>query len=391
VTEPAVTAAARAAQAFRAAHGREPRLFRAPGRVNLVGEHTDYNDGFVLPIALERTTVAAAAPRPDHLLRARSAEHGEEGEIDLDAPVGARRGSWLDYVEGTARVLEERFGRVPGANLVIAGDVPEGAGLSSSAALEMAIATALASLAGLPFDRRALALAGQAAEHRFVGTRCGIMDQLVSMLGQAGHALLIDCRSLDTRPIPLHPERAAVLVFDSGVRHRHASGEYNVRRAQCEQAGARLAGLLPGVRALRDVAPDDLERHASALPEPLPRRARHVVTEIERTARAASALSQGDLAGFGRLMFESHRSLRDDFEVSVPELDALVQAAASAPGVLGARMTGGGFGGCTVTLVESGQVEAAGAAIAKAFATRFGRVPAWFVTRAADGASEITA
>jgi galactokinase len=310
--------------------------------------------------------------------------------VDLDQPPAPRRGSWLDYVEGTARVLEERFGRLTGADLLIAGDVPEGAGLSSSAALEMSIATALAVLAGFPLDRRALAQAGQAAEHRFVGTRCGIMDQLVSMLGQAGHALLIDCRSLDARPIPLHPERAAVLVFDSGVRHRHASGEYNLRRAQCEEAGTRLAGLLPGVRALRDVTPDELARHASALPEPLARRARHVVTEIERTARAATALSQGDLTGFGRSMFESHRSLRDDFEVSVPELDALVQAAAGAPGVLGARMTGGGFGGCTVTLVESGQVDAAGAAIAKAFATRFGRVPAWFVTRAADGAGEIT-
>jgi galactokinase len=382
---------ARAARAFRTAYGREPRLFRAPGRVNLVGEHTDYNEGLVLPMALERATVAAAAARPDRRLRALSADHGEGGEVDLEAPPRPRRGNWLDYVEGTARVLEERFGRVPGADLLIGGDVPEGAGLSSSAALEMSIATALTALAGWPVDRRALAQAGQAAEHRFVGTRCGIMDQLVSMLGQAGHALLIDCRSLDTRPIPLYADRAAVLVFDSGVRHRHASGEYNLRRAQCEEAATRLAGLLPGVRALRDVAPDDLARHASALPEPLPRRARHVVTEIERTARAASALSKGDLAGFGRLMFESHRSLRDDFEVSVPELDALVQAAASAPGVLGARMTGGGFGGCTVTLVESGQVDTAGAAIAKAFATRFGRVPSWFVTRAAGGAGEITA
>ena len=385
-----MTDPAHAARAFRETYGREPRLFRAPGRVNLVGEHTDYNEGFVLPMALERNTVVAAAARPDHRLRACSADHGQEGEVDLDAPPGARRGSWLDYVEGTARVLEERFGRVPGADLLIAGDVPEGAGLSSSAALEMSVATALASLAGFSLDRRALALAGQAAEHRFVGTRCGIMDQLVSMLGQAGHALLIDCRSLDTRPIPLYPERAAVLLFDSGVRHRHSSGEYNVRRAQCEEAGARLAALLPGVRALRDVAPDALERHASALPEPLLRRARHVVTEIERTTLAASALSRGDLAGFGRLMFASHRSLRDDFEVSVPELDALVQAAAGAPGVFGARMTGGGFGGCTVALVESGQAEAAGAAIAKAFATRFGRVPAWFATRAADGAGEIT-
>jgi galactokinase len=383
-----VSAAPRALRAFRDVYRREPRLFRAPGRVNLIGEHTDYNDGFVLPMALDRDAVAAAAPRPDRRLRARSTDHPEEGEIDLDRPPAPRRGTWLDYVEGTARVLEERHGRVPGADLLVAGDVPEGAGLSSSAALEMAIATALATLAGWPLDRRALALAGQAAEHRFVGTRCGIMDQLVSMQGQAGHALLIDCRSLETRPIPVHPGRAAVLVFDSGVRHRHASGEYNVRRAQCEEAVARLAAVLPGVRALRDVRPEDLEAHAALLPEPLRRRARHVVTEIDRTARAAAALSRGDLVAFGRMMFDSHASLRDDFEVSVPELDTLVQAARGAAGVFGSRMTGGGFGGCTVSLVEAAQVEAAGTAIATAFAMRFGRAPAWFATRASDGAGE---
>jgi galactokinase len=389
-----VTDPSRAAHAFREAYGREPRLFRAPGRVNLIGEHTDYNDGFVLPMALDRETVAAAAPRSDRRLRAVSLDpsslspHAEAGEVDLDAPT-ARRGSWLDYVEGTARVLEERFGAVPGADLLVMGDVPVGAGLSSSAALEMAIATALAALAGWTLDRRALALAGQAAEHRFVGTRCGIMDQLVSMLGQAGHALLIDCRSLEARRTPLHPDRASVLVFDSGVRHQHSSGEYNVRRAQCEEAASRLADVLPNVRALRDIAPDELERHARTLPEPLLKRARHVVTETDRTVLAASALSRGDLSGFGRLMLASHRSLRDDFEVSVPELDALVQAAVSAPGVFGARMTGGGFGGCTVALVESGQEGAAGAAIATAFATRFGRAPAWFVSHAADGAGEI--
>ena len=376
-------------QAFRQCYGREPRLFRAPARVNLIGEHTDYNDGFVLPLALDRDTVAAAAPRADRRLRARSAAHCEEGEIDLDAPATPRRGTWLDYVEGTVRVLEERVGPMPGADLLVMGDVPIGAGLSSSAALEMAIATALASLAGGTLDRRALALAGQAAEHRFVGTRCGIMDQLVCMLGRAGHALLIDCRSLEAMPIPLHPGRAAVLVCDSGVRHRHSSGEYNVRRAECEEVVRRLAAALPHVRALRDLTPEELERHGAALPEVLRRRARHVVTEIDRTRRAAAALSDGDLAGVGRLMYASHGSLRDDYEVSVPELDALVEAAANAPGVLGARLTGGGFGGCTVMLVESDRVGEAGMAIAKAFAVRFGRVPTWFATAAADGAGEM--
>jgi galactokinase len=377
----------RAGRAFREAFGRAPRLFRAPGRVNLIGEHTDYNDGFVLPIALDRDTVAAASERDDRRLVARSADGGEPGEIDLDAAPTARRGTWLDYVEGTARVVEERFGRLRGADLLVAGDVPVGAGLSSSAALEISVGTALAALAGLPLDGRALALAGQAAEHRFVGTRCGIMDQLASVLGRAGHALFVDCRSLDVRAIPVHPERAAVLVFDSGVRHQHSSGEYNVRRAQCEEAVARLAARRAGIRALRDVTPAELGE--AGLPEPLRRRARHVVTEIARTEEAAAALTRGDLAGFGRLMYASHASLRDDYEVSVPELDALVEAAAATSGVLGARMTGGGFGGCAIALVERARVQFAGASIAAAYANRFGRSPGWFVTGAAEGAGEI--
>jgi galactokinase len=380
----------RAAQAFREAYGGTPRLFRAPGRVNLIGEHTDYNDGFVLPIALDRDTVAAAARRGDRRIVARSADGGEPGAIELDGPPVVRRGRWLDYVEGPARVLEERFGPLPGADLMVAGDVPVGAGLSSSAALEIAVGSALAGLAGWRLDPRDLALAGQAAEHRFVGTRCGIMDQLASALGRDGHALFIDCRTLETRPIPVFPERASVLVFDSGVRHQHSSGEYNVRRAQCEEALARLAAWRPGVvRALRDVTPEDLERQAGALGEVLHRRARHVVSEIARTAQAAEALSSGDLPGFGRLMYASHESLRRDYEVSVPELDTLVEAAAAAPGVLGARMTGGGFGGCAIALVERSRVPQAGAAVAAAFAGRFGREPAWFVTTAARGSGEI--
>jgi galactokinase len=379
----------RAARAFREAYGRAPRLFRAPGRVNLIGEHTDYNDGFVLPIALDRDTVVAAGRRDDRRIVARSADGGDPGTVELDAPPATRRGQWLDYVEGTARVLEERFGPLPGADLLVAGDVPVGAGLSSSAALEIAVGTALAGLAGWALDPRDLALAGQAAEHRFVGTRCGIMDQLASALGQAGHALFIDCRSLETRTIPVSPDRASVLVFDSGVRHQHSSGEYNVRRAQCEEALARLLARQPGLRALRDVAREDLERHAEALPEPLLRRARHVVTEIARTAEAAEGLSRGDLAGFGRLMYASHESLRRDYEVSVPELDTLVEAAAGAPGVFGARMTGGGFGGCAIALVERARVQPAGEAVARAFAARFGRQPPWFVTTAAPGAGEI--
>ena len=384
MTEPAAVR-----DAFEREYGREARLFRAPGRVNLIGEHTDYNDGFVLPMALERCTLVAAAARPDRLVRVFSRDHGARGAFDLDERHGGRRGDWLDYVEGMARVLEERTGALTGADLLVTGDVPEGAGLSSSAALETAVGLGLLALTGRTLERRELALCGQAAEHRFVGTMCGIMDQLASLFGQAGHALLIDCRSLEIRPIPVDPARATVLVCDSGVRHRHSGGEYNQRRAQCAEALRLLASELPGARALRDVLPADFERLAPGLPEPVRRRARHVVAEIDRTSRAATALAAADLCTFGRLMYDSHRSLRDDYEVSVPELDALVEAAQRAPGVLGARMTGGGFGGCVVALAEPDSIEVAAAAISESFARRFGRAPAWFSTGAAEGAGEV--
>ncbi|HEX5758454.1 MAG TPA: galactokinase [Thermoanaerobaculia bacterium] len=379
----------RVRRAFRDRHGREPRLFRAPGRVNLIGEHTDYNDGFVLPMAVERDTVVAAAPRAGHTLRVTSLNRGEEETVDLAAPPRPRRGTWLDYVEGTARVLEEEVGALGGADLVLLGDVPEGGGLSSSASLETAVGLALAALSGRTLDPRRLALAAQAAEHRFVGIRCGIMDQLTAVLGRAGHALLIDCRSLDVTPIPLQPGRAAVLVCDSGVHHRLAASAYNERRAACEETVARLAAAHPEWRALRDVPPAELERHAGLLPPPLLARARHVVSEMERTLQGAEALAAGELAAFGRLMLASHRSLRDDYEVSVPELDLLVEAAAAVEGVYGSRLTGGGFGGCTVTLVRPEAVARAGAALEESFSRRFGRRPEWFVTAAAPGAEEI--
>jgi galactokinase len=385
-----VTDPERVRAAFRERHGREPRLFRAPGRVNLIGEHTDYNDGWVLPLAIDRDVVVAAASRSDHRVCAFSLNRGQEAEVDLDRPPQPVRGGWLGYVEGTARMLEEVAGPLPGANLVLQGDVPEGGGLSSSAALEIAVGLALVSLSGRKVDRRRLALAGQAAEHRFVGTRCGVMDQMAAALGCAGHALLIDCRSLEARTIPLDPARAAVLICDSGVKHALAEGQYNRRRAECEEAARRLAAVLPGVRALRDVGGDELRAHAHVLPEALRRRARHVVAENERTLRGADALRDGELHAFGALMVDSHRSLRDDFEVSIPELDVLAEAAAGLRGVFGARMTGGGFGGSTVTLVDPAAAQNVGAGLVEAFARRFGRSPAWFVTDAAGGAGEVT-
>jgi galactokinase len=376
-------------RAFRERYGREPRLFQAPGRVNLIGEHTDYHEGLVLPMAIDRATLVAASAREDRTVRACSLASGDEREVVLDhGPIAARQ-DWAAYVEGVARVLEEATGPLRGADLVIAGDVPIGAGLSSSASLEVALALALLALSGRRAAPAEVARLCQAAEHRFVGTRCGIMDQLTAASGRPGHALLIDCRTLETTGIPLPAEGAAVLVCESGVRHRLADSGYNDRRAESEAALRALVDGHGDWRTLRDVPAEELTRRRAELDPVLHRRARHVVSEIDRTRRAAQALERSDLAAFGALMTESHRSLRDDYEVSVPELDLLVEAALGAAGVHGSRMTGGGFGGCTVTLVRPGDAAAAGAAMEAAFDARFGRRPTWFVTQAAGGAREL--
>ena len=377
-------------RAFRALYGGEPRVFRAPGRVNLIGEHTDYNDGFVLPVAIERETLAAARARPDRLVRSHSVNQDEGAQFDLDVPGPMRRGLWLDYVEGVARALERRGVRLRGADLCVVSDVPVGAGLSSSAALEISTGLALSAVSGHDVERVTLALAGQEAEHTYVGAQVGIMDQFVSVLGRAGHALLIDCRTLEAEPVPLDTTRAAVVICDSKVKHELSASEYNVRRAECEEGVRLLKGVLPDIKALRDVTADEFARHAGLLPEPVRRRCRHVVTENERTLSAAGALRRGALEELGRLMSLSHRSLRDDYEVSCRELDVLVEIADASEGVLGARMTGGGFGGCTVNLVLREAVEAFRAAVAERYAAATGIEPAVYVTEACDGARELT-
>lgn len=381
--------AERAERAFRDRFGHTPRLFRAPGRVNLIGEHTDYNDGFVLPLAIEASTCVAAAPREDRRISVESLDVGARLEIDLDGSRATLPGHWGAYVEGVARVLESRGLRLGGADLMIASDVPIGAGLSSSAALEVGSGLALLSVSSAPVDRIQLALAGQKAEHDYVGTRCGIMDQLASAVAQKDHALLIDCRSLEARPVPLHLPGHAVATFDSGVKHALASGEYNARRAECERGVALLREVLPEIRALRDVTQIDLERHGDRLPERVLRRCRHVVGENARALAAAGALERGALDELGALMAASHASLRDDYEVSCAELDALVDVASSLPGVVGARMTGGGFGGCAVSVVARHALEEITERLSDSYRRRFGREPRVFVTRAAAGAAEI--
>ena len=373
---------------FASLFGQAPRIFSAPGRVNLIGEHTDYSDGFVLPLAIHQRTYVGVCSRPDRKVSARSLDFGDTHRFALDEPGQPQRGHWSDYCEGMARMLQSDGQPLRGADLLIRSDVPIGAGLSSSAALEISIGLALLDSADLPVDARRLALAAQRAEHVFVGTRCGIMDQFIAALGVAGHALLVDCRSLDAKEIRLDTTETAIVVCDSGVKHALASSAYNERRRECEQGVQLLRHVLPEITHLRDVSAEDLARHAGHLSPTLLRRCRHVVTENARTEEAAALLDHGDMSSVGKLMNESHDSLRDDYEVSSDELEVLVQAARKA-GAWGARMTGGGFGGCTVNLVSRRRLEALTSEVQGEFAQHFGRVcPVFEVIPSAGGRQE---
>lgn len=372
---------------FQALYAKEAQVFSAPGRVNLIGEHTDYNEGFVLPMAIERRAYVAGAPNGSSRVRVKSLTLGQSFELDLERPGPKRRGQWIDYVEGTARALLDRNLPVVGTDLLIDSDVPAGAGVSASAALELSIGLTLAVLGGTAEpDRVKLALAGQAAEHQYVGTMCGIMDQYIAAMGQRDAALLIDCRSLETRSVPIRLGEVSVLVCDTRVKHELSSSEYNLRRAECLRASNILAKSLPGVRTLRDVSVADFERHATELPGVVRSRCRHVVTENARTLAAADALSAGDLRTMGKLMSESHVSLRDDYAVSCEELDVAVDIAGAEPGVYGSRMTGGGFGGCTVSLVDNAAVPRVSRAVKQAFAARGWKEPELFASTACEGA-----
>ena len=376
-------------RAFAERYGRAARTFRAPGRVNLIGEHTDYNGGFVLPMAIDRSTFVAAAPREDRSVNVHSLNRGESFTFDLDRPGEPRRGLWLDYVEGVARALEEGGAALRGADMMLLSDVPAGAGLSSSAALEVSTGLALVSVSGAEVDRVTLALAGQRAEHTYVGAMVGIMDQFVAALGREGHALLIDCRTLEATAVPLDTSEVCVAITDTNVKHELSASEYNVRRAECEEGVRLLRRFIPGAEQLRDVSVEQFERHAAELPEVVRRRCRHVVTEDARTLAAADALRRGDLKELGRLMRLSHESLRDDYEVSCPELDMLAETAWGVRGVLGSRMTGGGFGGSTVSLVRRERLADFRAALEGPYAARFGRPPTFYVSDAGGGAEEI--
>lgn len=373
-------------QTFKDHFGTAPaHFFRAPGRVNLIGEHTDYNDGFVLPCAINYDTVIAAAPRTDQNVSIVAADYGgQTSSFGLSDTIPSDAAApWSNYIRGVAWALIRWGQRLRGVNMVIAGNVPQGAGLSSSASLEMAVGTAFIGLSELEFDPKTLALAGQQAENEFVGIKTGIMDQFISALGQAGHALLIDCRSLDYRAIPI-PANTAIIIANSNVKRGLVDSEYNTRRRECETAAAHF-----GVPALRDLSADIFALHEDELSVTVAKRARHVITENARTEAAVDALTKGDLTRMGQLMAESHASMRDDFEITVPPIDRLVDIIAGVIGQAGgARMTGGGFGGCVVALAPQELVPDVKAAIARQYPAISGLEATVYVCEASAGAGE---
>lgn len=378
-----MTALAEVRRAFAARFEEGPAIVvRAPGRVNLIGEHTDYNDGFVMPVAIDRWVWIALRPRDDGQVSLTSLDLAEAIDLDLSALQRGGAG-WAEYVKGTAWAMQEAGHTLRGWDGIVTGDVPIGAGLSSSAALELATARAFAAVSGLAWDASSMARLGQRAENEWVGVRCGIMDQMASSASREGHALLIDCRSLLATPVPLPPD-TAILVLDTSTRRGLVDSAYNERRAQCERAAHLL-----GVAALRDVSVIARNGQRSPLDEIALRRAGHVVSENARTLRAQDALRRGDVLEVGRLLDESHRSLRDDFEVSSPALDAMVSCARRAPGCLGARMTGAGFGGCVVALVRRDVLGAFVASVEEAYTKETGFTPKIYPCRPSNGAEVV--
>jgi galactokinase len=364
------------------------RIFRAPGRVNLIGEHTDYNEGFVLPAAIDLYTWTAVVPRPDRTLSVFSENFREVEEIDLAAFAAKPRDHWSDYVRGVAIMLHNAGIPVSGANMAIYSNVPLGSGLSSSAALEVSVASALLAISGRSLPLAEIAKICQRAENEFVGARVGIMDQTASCVGATDKAILLDCRTLEYTLLPM-PAGVTMVICNTMVKHEHSGGEYNDRRAQCEEGVRILKKFYPNIKALRDVTLAELEAHRDDLPELIYRRCHHVVSENERVLKTVSAWQSGDWTEIGRLMAESHLSLKRDYEVSSRELDLMVEAAKGRSGVIGSRMTGGGFGGCTINLVKSTNVADFTAAVAAAYKDAVRVEPEIYVTTAGAGVSEV--
>jgi galactokinase len=381
-----------AIQTFRQRFSQEPRyVARAPGRVNLLGEHVDYNDGFVMPVAIDRATYIAFSPASMEQTIIVAADFSEVAQFTRGTlpgktqPDGSPLPEWAHYPAGVAWALGEAGLSTPAMLAAFSSDIPRGSGLSSSASIELAFGVAWSILGGWSLPMMQLAQLGQKAENRYVGVNCGIMDQFASACGEVGRLLLLDCRSLEYRSLPL-PEDTLIVVADTSVRRKLSSGGYNERRAACEEAVRLLARDLPGIKALRDVSAEAFNRFSWQLPALVEKRARHVVEEIERTRQAIPLLEQGQTAAFGQLMNACHISLKDLYEVSTPELDAMVQIAQSLPGCLGARLTGAGFGGCTVNLVERDQADLFARSLAPEYERRTGLHPEIYICQASGGA-----
>lgn len=365
-----------------------PRIFQAPGRVNLIGEHTDYNDGFVLPAAIQLRTRVAARAEGKRVVIMQSTAYPDEASFELDDPNPKPRKHWSDYVRGVALSLEHAGVGLKGARLLIQSDIPPGAGLSSSAALEVSTALALLANADRKLNAAQIAQVCHRAENEFIGIRSGIMDQVASLEGRKNHALLLDCRSLEARQI-LVPNGIAMLVCNTMVRHDLGSSAYNTRRRECEDGLAVLARFIPGVRALRDVTAGELEKYKAELEPVIYRRCRHVIGENQRVLDGADALQRGKLIEFGTLMVQSHESLRLDYEVSCSELDLLCELSLGVEGVYGARMMGGGFGGCVLALVKESAVQAFRIKVAADYQRRTGITGEIYECFAADGAGPV--
>ena len=356
----------------------------APGRVNLIGEHTDYNGGFVFPAAIDRATAIAAIPRPDHALLIHAENLGASVLLDLKDLHPRRIGAWANYPAGVAHFLLAAGAPLRGATLLVKGNIPRGGGLSSSAALEVASAHALLAVSGLTLPELDIIRLCQKAENEFVGVKCGIMDQYISALGKKDHALKIDCRSLDAVNVHI-PGGVRLIVCDTGVKRALAASAYNTRREECASGVATLARRLPGISLLRDVTPDDFAEFREELEPTILRRCRHVISENDRVERSAEALPRGDLEEFGRLMYASHESLRRDYEVSCPELDAVVEICSRVSGVLGARMTGAGFGGCAICLVRERAADEVVERLKAEYPAATGKTPGIYACTFEDG------
>jgi galactokinase len=378
-------------EGFKKTFGAPPEIIvSAPGRVNLIGEHTDYNDGYVLPIAINREILIAASPTSTQSVNVYSADFDKSSSFSLDNITHDEVNGWSNYIRGVADTLIKRRCRIQGANMAIQGDVPLGSGLSSSAALEVAAATAFQAINGFEMSGAEMALLCQTAENQFVGVNCGIMDHFISRLGKKDHALFVDCRSLDHELVPMPASGVKVIVSDTRKSRGLVDSEYNLRRAQCEEAVALLGKHIPGIKALRDVTMPDLQRYGGDLPPIARQRAEYVIAENDRVLGSVDALKRGDIVLFGRLMNEAHEGVRDLYEVSCRELDIMVEAAQRIVGVYGSRMTGAGFGGCTVSLVADSAVEEFLEQVPREYHARTGIEPIVYVCSSEDGSQVLT-